>query len=57
MCKFKLYPRASCFLCCQVSTLDHPLNGDAVIRGAYVNAGSKDIGPDPSAEKYKKQES
>jgi hypothetical protein len=28
------------------------MNADAAIRGAYVNAGSKDIGIDPNAGKY-----
>jgi hypothetical protein len=31
-----------------------PLNGDATIRGAYVNAGSRDVGPDPDAARYAK---
>ena len=36
----------------QISTSEKPLNADAAIRGAYVNAGSKDIGLDPNAGKY-----
>lgn len=28
------------------------LNGDAIVRGAYVNAGSRDIGRDPKAGTY-----
>ena len=33
---------------------DKPLNGDATIRGAYVNAGSRDVGPDPDAGKHRR---
>ena len=29
-----------------------PLVGQATIRGAYTNTGSKDAGPDPDAAKY-----
>jgi hypothetical protein len=42
-----------CFWGPQVSLGDKPLSGDAIVRGAYVNAGSRDIGPDPQAEKYR----
>ncbi|KAL6772296.1 hypothetical protein ACKKBG_A29675 [Auxenochlorella protothecoides x Auxenochlorella symbiontica] len=27
---------------------ERALGGDALIRGAYVNTGSKDVGPDPA---------
>jgi hypothetical protein len=36
----------------QPSLGDKPLSGDAIVRGAYVNAGSRDVGPDPNAAKY-----
>jgi hypothetical protein len=37
----------------QISTSETAINPDAAIRGAYVNSGSKDIGLDPQAGKYK----
>ena len=30
-----------------LTTTDNPLAGQAVVRGAFVNSGSKDVGPDP----------
>ena len=32
---------------------DKALSGDAIIRGAYINTGSRDAGPDPRAGNYK----
>lgn len=39
-------------LCCssqQLLTSEKPLVGEALVRGAYVNSGSKDVGPDRTA--------
>lgn len=38
----------------QLSKIDSskPLVGQATIRGAYTNTGSRDAGPDPDAAKY-----
>lgn len=31
---------------------DKALTGDALVRGNYVNTGSRDVGPDPKANTY-----
>jgi len=35
----------------QISSGDKALSGDAIIRGAYINTGSKDVGKDTSIYK------
>ena len=40
-----------------VQVSDKALNNDAIIRGAYINTGSKDIGPDPKAFTYNSKSS
>jgi hypothetical protein len=37
----------------QISSGTKPLNGDATVRGVYINSGSKDAGLDPDAAKYR----
>ena len=36
----------------KVSLTEEPLSGDAIVRGAYVNSGSRDVGKDPKVGTY-----
>ena len=39
----------------QLSSKEGGLSGDAVIRGAYVNTGSRDVGIDRDAGRYQQR--
>lgn len=46
------YTNSACFVsastCAYQVDSSKPLSGQAAVRGAYINSGSKDIGPDPT---------
>ena len=39
----------------QLTTKEGGLTGEAIVRGAYVNTGSRDVGRDPQAGRHRSQ--